>query len=76
MITQAQIISLQKLANVPGQGALRSVDKLLKLAAKHAERLGVPIDAQMLRSIQASRLGLKVAESVENQMQLRMAASA
>lgn len=67
---------LQMLANIPGQGALRSVDKLLKLAAKHSEKNNSVIDANILRSIQASRLGIAVAEGVERQMEMRLAASA
>jgi DNA transposition AAA+ family ATPase len=57
---------LRMLANELGGGAFRTLDKLLFLAAKLAR--GGEIDARMLRSIQARRLGLHAAEAMEARM--------
>jgi DNA transposition AAA+ family ATPase len=62
---------LQILANTPGAGALRTVSKLLQLAQRHAARSNAPIDAQMLRDIQGSRLGLHAAVALEERMNLQ-----
>ena len=64
---------LHLLANLPGQGALRSIDKLLKLASKHAEKTGEVIGTNLLRSIQASRLGIRVASEIDRHLEMRTA---
>lgn len=57
------------LVNQPGAGAWRALDKLLPLVAKLAA--GRPITADMLRGVQAMRLGLHAAEVMENGMAAR-----
>jgi hypothetical protein len=75
-ITPDGVRYLQGLANTFGAGALRTVAKLLQLAVKHSTRTGATIDAVMLRDIQSSRLGVRVAETLEQQINLQIAAVA
>jgi hypothetical protein len=62
---------LQMLANEYGSGALRTVVKLVQLAEKVSK--GQPINAEMLRSLQVRRLGMRAAENLETRMQARLA---
>jgi DNA transposition AAA+ family ATPase len=62
---------LHMLANYLGGGALRTVCKLLQLAAKLSP--DDPIDAEKLRGLQYARLGKTAAAALETKMELRAA---
>lgn len=73
-VTPDGVKYLQMLASEYGEGAFRTVAKLVQLAEKFAK--GAAIDAQMLRGIQRRRLGLSKSQELENRMELRMSAVA
>ena len=62
---------LLMLASEFGAGAFRSVDKLLQFAVKLAR--GEVITAEMLRGIQARRLGMRAVSALESRMAMRVA---
>jgi len=63
---------LAMLANEAGAGAFRAVAALLDFAERFATG-GGPVDADMLRAIQARRLGMTAATALESRMTARAA---
>jgi hypothetical protein len=75
-LTPDAVRYLQMLANEYGSGALRTAVALVQIALGISRLEGKPITAEVLRDIRTQLIGRRAAAAMEQQMEMRVAASA